>query len=43
MKFPDQDIDDTDQEEDVDKDGDNAGHLVDPVVQAIVQPTAVKI
>ena len=40
MKFPDEDIDDTDEKENVDKDGDNAGHLVDPVVQAVLQPTA---
>ena len=36
MKFPDENVDDTDEEEDVDEDGDNAGHLVDPVVQAIL-------
>ena len=36
MKFPDENVDDTDEEEDVDEDGDNTGHLVDPVVQAVL-------
>ena len=38
VKFPDQDVDDPNEEEDVQEDGADAGDLVDPVVEAVFHP-----
>ena len=40
MKFPDEDVDDPDEEEDVQEDGADARDLVDPVVRNVVHPAA---